>query len=77
MKIRRITLSLRIKGLNSAIHDTNEYILISIYISTSKKDDIKILYRIFKEIHLVNNLKTYLFIDNNVIDLEKIVLDIL
>ena len=57
------------------MHDTNEYVLISIYISTSK-DDIKILYRIFREIYLVNNLKTHLFIDNNVIDLEKIVLNI-
>ena len=46
------------------------------YISTSK-DDIKILYRIFREIYLVNNLKTYLLIDNNIIDLEKIVLDII
>ena len=44
MKIRRIALLLRIKSLNSAMHDTNEYILILIYISTSKKDDIKILY---------------------------------
>ena len=46
------------------------------YISTSK-DDIKILCRIFREIYLVNNLKTYLLIDNNIIDLEKIVLDII
>ena len=46
------------------------------YISTSKKDDIKILYRIFREIYLINNLKTHLFIDNNIIDLEKIVLDV-
>ena len=47
-----------------------------IYISTSKKDDIKIFYRIFREIYLVSNLKTYLLIDNNIIDLEKIMLNI-
>ena len=76
MKIRRIALSLRVKDLNSTMHDTNEYILILIYISTSKKDDIKILYRIFREIYLVSDLKTHLFIDNNVIDLEKIVFNI-
>ena len=75
MKIRRITSLLRVKGLNSAIHDINEYILILIYISASK-DDIKVLYRIFRETYLVSNLKAYLFIDNNVIDLEKIVLNI-
>ena len=76
MKIRRITSLLRVKDLDSTIHDTNEYILILMYISTSKKDDIKILYRIFREIYLINNLKTHLFIDNNIIDLEKIVLDV-
>ena len=75
MKIRRIILFLRVKGLNSAIHDTNEYILILIYISISK-NDIKVLCRIIKEIYLVSNLKTYLLIDNNIIDLEKIMLDI-
>ena len=58
------------------MHDTDEYILISIYISTSKKDDIKILYRIFREIHLINNLKTHLLINNNIIDSKKIMLDI-
>ena len=46
------------------------------YISTSRKDDIEILYRIFREIYLISDLKTYLLIDNNVIDLERIMLDI-
>ena len=76
MKIRRITLSLRVKSLNLTIHDTNKYILILIYISTSREDDIKILYRIFKEIYLISNLKTHLLIDNNIIDLKKIILNI-
>ena len=46
------------------------------YISISKKDDIKILYRIFREIYLISNLKAHLLIDNNIIDLKKIILDI-
>ena len=58
------------------MHDTNEYILILIYISTSKKNDIKILSWIFREIYLISNLKIHLFIDNNIIDLEKIILNI-
>ena len=76
MKIRRIALSLRIKDLDSIIYDIDEYILILMYISASKKDDIKILCRIFREIHLISDLKTYLFIDNNIIDLEKIIFNI-
>ena len=76
MKIRRIASLLRVKGLNSTIHDINEYILMLIYISSSKKDDIKILCRIFREFYLISNSKTHLFIDNNIIDLEKIMLNI-
>ena len=76
MKIRRIILFLRVKGLNLAMHNTNKYILILIYISTNKNNDIKILYRIFKEIYLISDLKAYLFIDNNIIDLKKIIFNI-
>ena len=76
IEIRRITLSLRIKGLNSTIHDIDEYILILIYISASRKDDIEILYRIFREIYLVSDLKAHLLIDNNIIDLKRIVFNI-
>ena len=76
MKIRRIALSLRVKGLNSTIHDIDEYILISMYISASRKDDIEILYRIFREIHLISDLKAHLLINNNIIDSERIMLDI-
>ena len=76
MKIRRITLSLRIKSLNLAIYDINEYVLILIFILAIRKDDIKVLYRIFREIYLVSNLKAHLLIDNNVIDSKKVMLDI-
>ena len=75
MKIRKIALSLRVKGLDSAIHDIDKYVLMSIYISASK-DDIKVLCRIIREIHLVSDLKAYLLIGNNVIDSEKIMLNI-
>ena len=71
-----MTSSLHIKGLESIMHDTNEYILISIYISTIKKDDIKILYRIYKKIHLINNLKAHMLLNNNIINPKKIVLNV-
>ena len=34
------------------------------------------LYRILREIHLINNLKTYILIENNIIKLKEIVLNI-
>ena len=58
------------------MHDIAEYILILIYISIIKKDDMKVLYRIYKEIHFVNNLKIYMLLSNDVINSKKIILDI-
>ena len=71
-----MTLSLYIKGLKSIMHDINEYVLISIYISVVKKDDIKILYRIHKKIHFVDNLKAYMLLNNDIINPKKIVLNV-
>ena len=58
------------------MYDIAEYVLISIYIPVIKEDDIKVLYRIHREIHLVDNLKTHMLLSNDVIDSEKIILDI-
>ena len=59
--------SLRVKGLSVIMHKTNQYVLISIYVSDIK-DDIKILYRIIKEIHLIDDFKTHIFIENNIVE---------
>ena len=75
VEIRRIALLLRIKGLGFVIYNTNEYILILIFISTVK-DGINILYRIFREIYLVDNLKVYILLGNNIIGPKRIILDI-
>ena len=66
---------LYIKNLKSTMHDINKYILISIYIFIVK-NDIKILCRIYKEIHFINNLKAYILLNNNIISFEKIVLNV-
>ena len=75
VEIRRIILSISIKDLKLIIYNINEYILIFIYISVIK-NDIIIFYRIIKKIYLVNNLKAYILINNNIIKPEKIVLNI-
>ena len=50
--------------------------LISIFISEVKKNNIRILYRILRKIYLINNFKTYMLIENNIIELKEIVLNI-
>ena len=68
MKIKKMSKSLRVKNLNVIIHNTNQYILISIYVFDIKKNDIKILYRIIREIHLIDNLKTHMLIENDIVE---------
>ena len=58
------------------MHNIDEYVLISMYISIVK-DDIKVLYRIYKEIHFINNLKAHMLLNNDIINFEKIVLNVL
>ena len=48
----------------------------SIFISKVKEDNIRILYRILREIYLINNFKTRILIENNIIKLKEIVLNI-
>ena len=64
-----------VKDLRSTMHDTNEYVLISIYILIIK-NNIKVLYRIYKEFHFIDNLKAYMLLNNNIINLEKIMLNV-
>ena len=45
-------------------------------ISKVKKNNIKILYRILRKIYLINNLKIYILIENNIVELKEIVLNI-
>ena len=61
---------LYIKGLGTAIHNTNDYILIPIYLPSIKEDDTKVLYHIVREIYLVDNLKVYMLIRNDIVGLE-------
>lgn len=70
-----MTLSFRVKNLKSTIYDINKYVLILIYIFINK-NDIEILYRIYKKIYLINNLKTHILFNNDVIDFKKIILNV-
>ena len=76
MKIRKISSYLRVKELDSTMHNIDEYMLILIYLSGLKRDDNKALTYIIREIHLVSNLKANLLMRNNIIRSEKIMLDV-
>ena len=76
VEIRRMASPLRVKGLGSAMHDTDEYVLIPMYIPSTKSDGTRVLCHITREVHLVDNLKAHMLLGNDVIGPERIVLDI-
>ena len=68
--IRIMITSFTIRKIVIDQHQTSEYVIASMYFLDQKNDKIvKIIIR--REIHLINNLKINMLIDNDVIDSEK------
>ena len=47
-----------------------------IYVFDIKKDDIKILCRMIKKIHLIDDFKTHMFIKNDIVEPKQIMLNV-
>ena len=52
------------------MYNIDKYVLISTYIFIVK-NNIKILYRIHKKIHFINNLKAHMLLNNDIINSKK------
>ena len=61
-----------VRDLETNKHCIDKYAICSIYFSNTDKNDNKILTKITKEIYLMNNLKTNLLIENDVLKFESI-----
>ena len=73
-EIRIMTTSLKIRELNTQQHENFEYVICDIHIKNMKNDkSITFIFR--REIHLIDNFKINIFIDNDVIDVEKIIIN--
>ena len=73
-EIRIMITSLKIRELNTQQHESFEYVICDIYIKNTKNDkSITFVFR--REMHLIDNFKINMFIDNDVIDVEKIIIN--
>ena len=70
--IRTMTFSITIRDLRSTKHSTNKYACCFMYFSKKNENDQSVLVEIIKEIHLIDNLKVNLLIDNDVLNFEFI-----
>ena len=59
-------LLIRVKGFNNVIYNINKFITIIIYLKGELLNDILIIVKIIIKIHLINNLKINILINNNV-----------
>lgn len=66
-----MTTSISVRNLRTIKHITNKYALLSMYFLKTTNIDVSIKAIIIRKIHLVNELKINLFIDNGILDFEK------
>ena len=76
LQIRKIITLISIKKFKIFKYRTNEYVIVSIYFSKKKKNENVVMIKITRETHLVDDLKINMFINNDFIDLKKIVIDV-
>ena len=72
IQIRTMISFITVRDLETNKHCIDKYAICSMYFSSTNKNDNKILTKIIKEIHLMNNLKTNLLIENDVLKPESI-----
>ena len=70
-----MTSLIRVKKFDNVIHNINEFIMITIYANDELFNDILIIAKMIIKIHLIDNLKINMLIDNNVLMSQKIKFD--
>ena len=76
IQIRKMITSLKVKDIDSTIHEFLKFVSISIYFSELSKNDISALVFVIREIHLMNDLKIKMFINNDFLNSEKFIIDV-
>jgi hypothetical protein len=69
-----MTSSLIVKDIESNVHEIKKYVNFSIYLSS--KDDFTRLIEIHREMHLVENLKANMLIENDILRSKEIIINV-
>ena len=76
VSIKKMQAALKVKGIGSTTHESVEFVHISIYFLGVTKDESAVLACITREIHLVDDLKAKMLIDNDFLGFEGFIIDI-
>ena len=75
--IRKMIFFIIVRGLSITQHESFRYIILFIYFFDITNDDVFVKTFIEKEIHLIKNLKTNMFIENDIIVSKEIFVNII
>ena len=73
--ILKMSSPLKVRGVGTNRHETNEFVVIPIYLP-GQKDGQEVLACVRRELHLVDDLRAHMLIGNDIIGPERIVIDV-
>ena len=74
-KIKKIIAKIPIRGLKSKIYYSDEYIVLIFYIKGVLFDNTRAFVQITRKIHVVDDFKTDIFIETNILISERMIID--
>ena len=74
--IRKITISLSVRGLRIYKHNSDEYVIANFYFDELDTHDQLARAHFRRELNLIDDLKTNVFIEMNILDLERFNIDL-
>ena len=69
--IRIMIIFITVRELDTDKHFTDKYVIVFMYFLEKDKDDTTVKAKIIREIHLINDLKTNMLLENDVLDSKK------
>ena len=76
LQIQTMTTSLKVRDINFITHEINEFVMISIYFLDTNKFEKSALANITRKIHLIDDLKINMLIENDILELESFIIDV-
>ena len=70
--IHRIFILMKVREINAREHDNFEWFKLNFYIDDKLADDTKIIVHFKKKVHIVDDFRAKLFINNNIFEFESI-----
>lgn len=74
--IRKMTSSIFVCDLEIAKHMLNKYVIVSLYFLSKNKNENVVITKIIRKVYFVDNFKANMLIKNNLLDLERITIDV-